>query len=121
MSSNSSEWICGHLLPWLTDWVLASGNDGENDLPFNYVPSFEAGIVFVVLFSIVTGSSSSFRFSGSYLTYHSIAVHFGQALLARAWFLFPTVVTGGFGEIIGWVGRLWGSKNPTSQNPFLMQ
>jgi len=37
------------------------------------------------------------------------------------WFLFPTVITGGVGEIIGWAGRLWGSKNPTSQNPFLMQ
>jgi len=57
----------------------------------------------VVLFSLVT------------------TVHLGQALRARMWWLLPTVVTGGVGEIIGWAGRLWGSKNPTSQNPFLMQ
>lgn len=80
-----------------------SGNDNGNGLPFNYVPSFSAGIVFVVLFSIVT------------------TIHLGQALRSRMWWLLPTVVTGGVGEIIGWAGRLWGSKNPTSQNPFLMQ
>lgn len=105
----------------LTERVLASDNNDGNDLPFNYVPSFAAGIVFVVLFSIVTGTPSSFCFPDSYLTYHPIAIHLGQALHARAWFLFPTVITGGFGEIIGWAGRLWGSKNPTSQDPFLMQ
>ena len=55
MSSNDSEWICGHSLLWLTRSALDSNSNGENDLPFNYVPSFEAGIVFVVLFSIVTG------------------------------------------------------------------
>lgn len=37
------------------------------------------------------------------------------------WWLFPTVVTGGVGEILGWVGRLWGSREPTSMNPYLMQ
>jgi len=31
------------------------------------------------------------------------------------------VVLGGVGETIGWSGRLWGSKNPTSMNPYLMQ
>ncbi|KAF9647189.1 RTA1-domain-containing protein [Thelephora ganbajun] len=80
-----------------------STSRNHNDLPFNYVPSFAAGIVFVVLFSVVT------------------TVHLGQALRARMWWLLPTVVIGGVGEIIGWAGRLWGSKNPTSQNAFLMQ
>jgi len=63
MASNHSEWICGRLLLWLTGWALASNDDGENDLPFNYVPSFDAGIVFVVLFSLVTGTVSSFSAS----------------------------------------------------------
>ncbi|KAF9784938.1 RTA1-domain-containing protein, partial [Thelephora terrestris] len=71
--------------------------------PFNYVPSFAAGIVFVVLFGLLT------------------TIHLGQALRSRMWWLLPTVVIGGIGESIGWAGRLWGSKNPTSQNPFLMQ
>jgi len=81
----------------------STSDNNNNDLPFNYVPSFPAGIVFVVLFSIVT------------------TIHLGQALHSKLWWLLPTVVTGGVGEIIGWAGRLWGSKNPTSQNPFLMQ
>ncbi|KAF9781599.1 RTA1-domain-containing protein [Thelephora terrestris] len=66
---------------------------------FNYVPSFAAGTSFIILFS----------------------VHIGQALHRRMWWLLPTVVTGGVGEIIGWVGRLWGNKEPTSMNPYLMQ
>ncbi|KAF9645570.1 RTA1-domain-containing protein [Thelephora ganbajun] len=73
------------------------------DYPFNYIPSFAAGVTFVVLFSFVTG------------------LHLGQALHRRMWWLLPTVVTGGIGETIGWVGRLWGSKDPISMDPYLMQ
>lgn len=71
--------------------------------PFNYVPSFAAGATFVILFSLVTG------------------LHIGQALHRKVWWLFPTVVAGGVGEIIGWVGRLWGSREPRSMDPYLMQ
>lgn len=121
MSSNTSE--CGircRPILHLTEHASASTGDGV-ELPFNYVPSFEAGIVFVALFSIVTGALSPFHLPGSHLTCRSTAAHLGQALHARAWWLLPTVVTGGVGEIIGWIGRLWGSQAPTDNDPFLMQ
>jgi hypothetical protein len=121
MSSNSSEHTYCRTLLYDSRSALASGNQDNNVLPFNYVPSFPAGIVFVVLFSIVTSNLFSSRLLDSHLTHLPLAVHLGQALRARMWWLLPTVVTGGVGEIIGWAGRLWGSKNPTSQNPFLMQ
>lgn len=92
------------------------------DYPFNYVPSFAAGVTFVVLFSLVTSMSCSLSLSRKKpLTLLPIVIHLIQALQKRIWWLFPTVVTGGVAEIIGWSGRLWGSKNPTSMDPYLMQ
>jgi len=85
------------------------------------VPSFEAGILFVVLFSVVTGTLSFLYLSDRYLMRRQTAAHLVQALRSRVWFLLPTVVTGGFGEIAGWVGRLWGNQNPTSMKPYIMQ
>lgn len=43
-------------LPVTHGGCLDQNND--NNLPFNYVPSFAAGIVFVVLFSLVTSTFS---------------------------------------------------------------
>jgi hypothetical protein len=39
----------------------------------------------------------------------------------RLWFLIPTVVLCGIGEITGWSGRLWSSLNVLNGNAFLMQ
>ncbi|KAJ3488238.1 hypothetical protein NLI96_g2984 [Meripilus lineatus] len=76
-----------------------TGPDG----PYGYVPTEWICILFVVLFSVTS------------------ALHLGQALYYRLWFLFPTVILGGIGEIIGWSGRLWSSRNITLLDPFLMQ
>ena len=85
------------------------------------MPSFAAGVTFVVLFSLVTGTP--FYPAQPQVVFNAlpIGIHIGQALHAKRWWLFPTVVAGGVGETIGWVGRLWGSKEPTSMNPYLMQ
>lgn len=68
-----------------------------------------------------------------------VGVHLGQAIWCRRWFLIPTLVLGGIGEIIGWSARLWSSivratpqlndaaltwlymKNIIADTPFLMQ
>ncbi|KAF8311487.1 RTA1 like protein [Clavulina sp. PMI_390] len=48
-------------------------------------------------------------------------VHLIQAGVHKKWFFIPTMVTGGLGELAGWSGRLWGSKNPNSFKAFILQ
>jgi len=71
--------------------------------PYGYVPSRAVAIVFLSLF----GLSTSF--------------HLFQALYFRLWFLLPSAVLCGLGELIGWSGRLWSSINPLNSNAFLIQ
>ena len=51
----------------------------------------------------------------------SAATHLVQAIYFRLWFLLPTVVLCGLGELVGWSGRLWSSYNIQEGNAFLMQ
>ena len=44
-----------------------------------------------------------------------------SALRFRLWWLVPTAVLAGVGEIIGWSGRLWSSFDILTGTPFLMQ
>jgi len=37
------------------------------------------------------------------------------------WWLFPTVILGGIGEILGWTGRLWSAENILHETPFMIQ
>jgi len=71
--------------------------------PYHYIPTEWICILFVVLYSGTT------------------ILHLGQTIYFRMWWLLATVVLAGFGEIVGWSGRLWSSINPDAQNPFLMQ
>ncbi|KAG8867453.1 hypothetical protein FRB97_003337 [Tulasnella sp. 331] len=75
----------------------------RNDSTFGFVPTLSVCIVFVALFAI-TG-----------------LVHLFQAFHYRVkrWWI-PTVVTCGLVEVIGWSGRIWGSQNVWSQNPYIM-
>jgi hypothetical protein len=47
-------------------------------------------------------------------------IHLGQAIRFRMWWLLPTAVVAGIGELIGWSGRLWSSYDILSDG-FLMQ
>ena len=43
------------------------------------------------------------------------------AVWYRMWWLIPTAVLAGMGEVIGWSGRLWSSLNLPLNTPFLIQ
>jgi len=73
------------------------------DHPYNYTPTEWICALFVSLYSLST------------------IIHFVQALHYRLWFLFPTIVLAGVGEIIGWGARLWSSKSPWLLEPFIIQ
>ncbi|KAG8731900.1 hypothetical protein FRC10_001364 [Ceratobasidium sp. 414] len=73
------------------------------DLPFNYVPTGWIGIIFLVFFGVTT------------------AAHLLEAVLFRTWFMIPTLVLCGIGELVGWAGRYWGHLSPTNGNAFMQQ
>ncbi|KZV70103.1 RTA1-domain-containing protein [Peniophora sp. CONT] len=71
--------------------------------PYGYVPTRAISFLFLSLFGLST------------------ATHLAQAVYFRLWFLLPTVVLCGVGELVGWSGRLWSSYNIQNDNAFLMQ
>jgi len=87
-------------------------DDPNNTSPYNYPlpdgrrnagPTEWICIMMIVLFSIST------------------IAHTVQSILGRLWFLILTMVVCGFGEILGWSGRLWSSINPPLDQPFQIQ
>ncbi|KIY46129.1 RTA1 like protein [Fistulina hepatica ATCC 64428] len=80
----------------------------ESDLsrPYGYVPTLSATIIFVVLFSVSCAA---------------IALHLGQSIYYRIWWLLPTAVFSGLIEIMGWAGRVWSSVNASNLGPYEMQ
>lgn len=73
---------------------------------------------FVLSLSLYPFSLS--RFSLEHTSLY-IAIHAGQALLWKKWFIFPTAFMCGIGEIIGWAARTWSAKNVWNDTPFTMQ
>ncbi|KIO15842.1 hypothetical protein M407DRAFT_201910, partial [Tulasnella calospora MUT 4182] len=76
--------------------------DIVEDSAYGFIPTLWICVLFTVLYSLTT------------------AAHLGQATYYRMWWLFPTMVLGGFGEIIGWAGRTWSSRNYHSDKAFYM-
>ncbi|KAF5388941.1 hypothetical protein D9757_005158 [Collybiopsis confluens] len=75
----------------------------DEESPYGYVPTFGICIMFISLFAVTTSAQ---------------LVH---ALFARQWFLLPTVVLAGCGEILGWSGRLWSNRNLLASDPYMIQ
>jgi len=71
--------------------------------PYNYVPTEYVCAIFVALYGLST------------------LIHVGQMFRYRLWWLLPTVVLAGLAEVLGWSARLWSSKNPLLNTPFLIQ
>lgn len=74
-----------------------------SESPYNYVPTKWVCVAFVVLYCIST------------------AIHTGQALKYKLWWMIPTVTFAGVLEIFGWSARLWSSQSPELLRPFEMQ
>ncbi|KAJ7136413.1 RTA1 like protein-domain-containing protein [Mycena crocata] len=75
----------------------------SEDDQYGYVPQEAVAILFITLYGIST------------------VLHIGQATCYRAWWLFPTAVLCGVGELIGWGARLWSSISPLASTPFTIQ
>lgn len=81
-----------------------SDESSYNYNPYGYSPSRSAAAAFIGLFGLST------------------LLHLGQTLFLRRrvwWTLVFTV--GGIMEVLGWVGRLLSSFDPTQPSPYLMQ
>ncbi|TFK64177.1 RTA1-domain-containing protein [Pluteus cervinus] len=86
--------------------LLARQDDGNTDpsnSSYGYLPTEAICIMFLALFSLST------------------VIHTGQATYYRMWWLFPSVILGGMGEILGWTGRLWSSRNLDLETPFMIE
>ncbi|KIK59468.1 hypothetical protein GYMLUDRAFT_85825 [Collybiopsis luxurians FD-317 M1] len=85
--------------------MSSSSNTTNIDLesPYGYVPTFSICILFIALFAVTT------------------SIQFIHAFIVRQWFLLPTMVLAGCGEILGWSGRLWSNRNLFARDPYIMQ
>lgn len=92
----------GSILAAANETMSQQPNPAE-DLPFDYIPTGWVGITFLVLFGITT------------------AGHFLEAILFRTWYMLPTLVLCGIGELLGWAARYWGHVNPHNGDAFMMQ
>ncbi|KAJ7607918.1 RTA1 like protein-domain-containing protein [Roridomyces roridus] len=69
---------------------------------YGYIPQERVAIIFVVLFGVAA------------------VTHIVQAAYYKLWWLYPTVIAACIGEILGWAGRLWSSREPQRSEPYLM-
>jgi len=96
---------------WLTDInsisfvapLLRMVDDNPADSAYHYIPTEYVCVIFVGLYGLST------------------LIHLGQSIRYRMWWLLPTVVLAGLGEVLGWSARLWSSQNPPLSTPFLIQ
>jgi hypothetical protein len=87
--------------------------------PYGYIPTVWVCVMFIALFFISTSTCFYFCLITILLTQWTVA-HITQAIKWRMWWLFPTAVLAGTGEIIGWGGRFWSSQQIRSDG-FLIQ
>lgn len=99
----------------------------ELDSNYHYVPTGWVCLIFISLYglSACTSMMPPFPCHDSFtdlaLQPRSV-VHLVEATYFRMWFLLPTAVLAGIGEVLGWTGRYWSSLNDGILNtPFLIQ
>ncbi|KAJ7664512.1 RTA1 like protein [Mycena polygramma] len=85
---------------------ILSARSGPTDIAdsqYGYIPTEKVALIFLALFGFST------------------ALHMGQAVYFRMWWLLPTACLCGIGELVGWSGRLWSSFSPSLDDPYMMQ
>ncbi|KAI8995672.1 RTA1 like protein-domain-containing protein [Trametes punicea] len=70
---------------------------------YGYLPLDSANILFLTFFTLTT------------------LLHLAQSIRYRTWWLLPTVVLAGCGEVLGWAARAWSHDKPLDSNPYLIQ
>ncbi|PPR04405.1 hypothetical protein CVT26_004230 [Gymnopilus dilepis] len=70
---------------------------------YGYIPTRYITIIFLSLFTLST------------------AIHTGQSIKYRLWWIIPSIVFGGTLEIIGWTCRLLSSMHPLERLPYILQ
>jgi len=83
-----------------TDWQDVNPKTGTF---YGYFVDAHIAITFLVLFSI-TG-----------------AIHVGQSIYHRVWWIAPTFALCAAVEVLGWVGRYWSSQNYAALSPYFME
>lgn len=92
-------------------------------LIYGYIPTEWICALFLSLFSLSTRRYNSRAFQHFHSLSLQLVLNTGLALFYRIWWLFPTVILGGVGEVIGWSGRLWSSQTylGNAKDPYTMQ
>jgi hypothetical protein len=88
--------------------------------PYHYLLTRYVTIIYVSLFGLSSGKRRSPKQLCAPIHTHA-ALHLGQAIRSRLWWLLPTIVIAGLGETAGWSGRLWSSINVSNHNAFMLQ
>ena len=88
--------------------------------PYHYLPTEYVCAIFVALYGLSTCGLNSIVIA-NVMMIHVPVIHLGQSIHYRMWWLLPTAVLAGVGEVLGWSARLWSSHNPLLNTPFLMQ
>ncbi|KAI0034886.1 RTA1 like protein [Vararia minispora EC-137] len=84
--------------------LITSSEFGPNRTSlYGYDPSKVAAIIFLATFGLAT------------------LVHVFQAIRSRLWFLFPTAILCGIGELLGWGFRLYGGSHQLDRTAFTVQ
>ena len=87
---------------------------------YGYTPSLPATVFFTVLFFISTSECNPHISGASELTC-TPAVHLGQAIRYKMWYLIFTAVVAGHFEVIGWAARTYSHFQPGKLMPYLIQ
>ena len=88
---------------------------------YGYAPTEWVCALFVALYALSACMWSPIPLNYGPRNWSSTGIHLGQAVRYRMWWLIPTAVLAGLGEVLGWSGRLWSSRNLPLNTPFLIQ